>query len=253
MNRKYVWLSVCVTVLLLSFLIPWIVLLIMENNALGKDEYLKVSGELLDYGELSLARKQQLLEGGELIVSLDSTSDAREQQDCIEGFREQIGILVDGGALPEFMLELAQEPYTVRAYLALHAQSNEAFRYYELSNGSNIRCYYDGEQKKILAIQLRYLTDLYIEYLYGLPTQNVEAALSQQLRAWANYYDHAADEICVDSIEVISADQTQLVRSSFSQGEISYGFGLFLDLEKEALIWGITSPSEQQAAEEAVG
>lgn len=254
MKRKYVWLGVCATVLLLSFLIPWIVLLIMENNAIGKVEQLNVSGELQSYGELSIARKQQLLESGELIISPDPTADAQEQKECVEEFREEIKLLVEGGALPGIMVDLSMEAFTVRGYLALHSQSSEAFRYYELSNDGNIRCYYDPEHQKILAIQIQFLTDFYFDSLYELGVESLEEALSQQLRTWANYYGHTVDDIYIETPEVVNrSEQTQVVISRFSEGDVSYRFGLFYDRETEALVWGICSQSEQQAVEEAAG
>lgn len=251
MNRKFIWVGICATVLLLSFLIPWIVLLVMENNAIGRVEQQNISGELQGYGELSIARKQQLLESDELIVSPDPTADAQAQKECIEAFREQMKLLVEGGALPRIMVDLSMESYTVRGYLALHSQSSEAFRYYELSNDSSIRCYYDPEHQKILAIQIQFLTDLYFDSLYEMSAESIEEALSQQLRTWANYYGHTVDDIYIETPDVVNkSNQMQLVKSRFSEGDVSYRFGLFYDREDEALVWGICSKSEQQEPEE---
>lgn len=251
MNRKFIWVGICATVLLLSFLIPWIVLLVMENNAIGKVEQQNVSGELQGYGELSVARKQQLLESSELIVSPDPTADAQEQKECIEAFREEIKILVESGALPGIMVELSMETYTIRGYLALHSQSSEAFRYYELSNDSSIRCYYDPEHHKILMIQIQFLTDLYFDSLYELSAESIEEALSQQLRTWANYYGHTVDDIYIGTPDVVNqSEQIQVVKSRFSEGDVSYRFGLFYDRETEALVWGICLQSEQQELED---
>lgn len=251
MNRKYVWLSACAIVLLLSFLIPWIVLSVMENNALRKVERLNISGELQSYGELSIARKQQLLESDELIVSPDPTADAQEQKECVEGFRKEIKFLVESGALPGIMVDLSKDTYTVRGYLALHSKSSEAFRYYELSNDSTIRCYYDPEHQKILAIQIQFLTDLYFDSLYELSAESIEEALSQQLRTWANYYGHTVDDIYIETSDVVNqSTQIQVVKSRFSEGDVSYRFGLFYDRETEELVWGICPQSAQQEAED---
>ena len=245
MKRKYIWLSACATVLLLSFLIPWVVLLIIENNAMGQTELLEGAGELVSYGELSLARKQQLLAEGELIISQDTAADTKEQQECIEEFREEIQSLVDCGALPDFMAELSKETLSTKRYLALHPESNEAFRYYEIGNHMNIRCIYDGEQKKILAICVEYLSDIFYEQWATISTDTIEGAMEQQLRGWANYYGHLAEEIHAQAMYGAVAEPTQLVSSRFVQGEISYYFGLFYDPVTDMLVWGIVSLEHQ--------
>lgn len=245
MNRKYIWLSVCVTVLLLSLLIPWLMLFGMERRMLDQKDYIAISGELVDYGALSVARKQLLLGGGGLIITSDHLTAVQEQE-CLQSFRKEMHTLVDSGALPGFVTDLAREAFTVKKYLALYTDSSEAFRYYELTNDSGLRCVLDLEQQTVLSLEICGLSDFYFDFLYESGTDSIDISLSQQLRAWANYYGHMTQDIVVRTDKVESVWKNRIVYGDFLDDETAYCFGLTVDTDTHSLYWSAIEPLSLQ-------
>ena len=201
----------------------------------------------MSYGELTVARKQHLLGTDELIVSVDPSADTQNQTQLMADFRKEIQLLVQSGALPDFVYQLALESLSVRSYLALHTDSNEAFRYYELTNESgNICGIYDAEQDKILGIELRILTELYLSFTLEETKGTEEEAFAEQLRAWANYYSHVAEDISIQVVEGPISEAAYVIKGDFSQGNDSYCFALLYERDTERFVWGVIPAFAQE-------
>lgn len=252
MKRKNIWLIVCVSALLLSFLLPWIVLSILQSNAKNHVSQVNISGQLVNYGELTVAVKQTLLSREELNISIDRTVISADKEEIIVAFRREVQLLFDSGAITECMYLPFVEELSVNGYLALHTGSSEAFRYYEIvSESGNSVGLFDAEQNKVLKLTLQFQTEAYIMEAEMNASDTIDGYLEEQLRSWANYYGFTAKEISSQIEDVYNRENKQPVRGVFSDGENSFSFGLSYDPEYDILSWGVIGGMREAQIEDA--
>lgn len=239
MNRKYIWLISCVSAILLSFLLPWIVLSIMEYSEKKEITRVDYSGQLQDYGSLSVAQKQAMLSSAELNISDDRSISRQDHENLVSAFRNEINKLFDCGAIPECMQQAFSQELHLQAKLALLAEDGRAFRYCEISNESETAvAIYDIDRNLVLELLLYGHTDQYHIDLGISEEGDFEKAVTEELRSWANYFGCSVQNISVNLNDEELFGQIDTVEAVFSDGIDQFYFGLIYDFNKEILCWG---------------
>lgn len=191
MGKRWIWLLIVLSVLLLAFLFPRIMLLIMEKDM--EDHVLTYgTGTLLNFDAMTMGAKQSLLSDPDVTIIREvlSPPDAEEKKTTIS---LELQHLADCGAISITAYDALSnslqdgEVWSCKAY---DPNGKNVFYFYSLEgNRSYIKL--DHESEKILSIGA---------YIVGDP-DFTEESCEIRLRSWAEYYGMSVSDLVAYSHE----------------------------------------------------
>ena len=194
MGKRWIWLLIVLTVLLLAFLFPRVMLLIMEKD-IEKQVITYGTGTLLNFDAMTLGEKQSLLSDPDMTV-IQEGIPREDVEELRSTLRHEIQLLGECGAIPVCVYDTLWASLStgdLKACKAYDPNGKNLFYFYALeANGSFIRM--DHETSKILSIGA-FAADA---------MDSDDGSCEVHLRSWAEYFGMSVNDLVVTSPDDVS-------------------------------------------------
>ncbi len=194
MSKRWIWLLIVITILLLALLFPRIMLLIMEKDM--EDQVLTYgTGTLLNFDALTLGEKQTLLSDPDVTIIQEAVSPDKGET-VKDSINKELQLLANcGGIVAYEELWASVQEEDVRSCKAYDPNGKNLFYFYSVKSDSfYIRL--DHESGKILSL--------------GAYTENAigpgEFQAGTRLRSWAEYFGMSITDLAVYSQDSATPD-----------------------------------------------
>lgn len=251
MKRKnWIWLCLIAVILLGAFLFPKLLIWIEQLRA--EEQVLTYgTGTLLNFEELGLAEKQQLLASGDLAVLGDIGEEPDADQSILPAFFKELDKLYEYGAIDVVFYNVLTELFfdsKAEDCIAYDSLEMHSFRYYAVTSAfGDAYAYVDAETGKILSLCCRYYAE---EILFsGTNDTKGDSTYEAQIRSWAEYYGMTVESLrnydFSESADYAAGEVAPIVSCTLRDGAgIIFRFGLTFHVYENGLFWQSLNDAE---------